>query len=255
MAMVHTQFKYTIELLSSYSKAALLNAEELLKEANLLLREGHRARAYFLGVAGIGEIGKAVLAFDGQGRNLKDSAVTAKLRRAIDSHSDKITTAFMPMLYASPDMRQALMPLVDLMIQVKRGREPSMYTDINYESGEVQQPMAVVRDVNAQDCVRLGNACLSAAKQHTTDKTPLQRSASDNALFAMKPEQMNKIMKTEAFWWYLIERMEAGDRDHAAAITTYQREYVAKGKTYQRTEDKGDDDQRKSPSRPVDPNT
>jgi len=232
--VAQTQFQYTTALLSHYSAAALENSRELLKEAGLLLAEGHQARAYFLAVAAIEEIGKAVLAFDGQGRNLKDSAVTAKLRRAMEDHSQKVTSAFTPILLASPDLRQALMPLVDLMIHVKHGREPSMYTDIDYESGEIQQPMAIVRDVAARDCIRLGNDCLKATKRYVTERTPLPRSAVDNALFAMKSEQMNKILNIEGFWWYYIERMEAGARDFAAAVITYQREYLAKGRTYQK---------------------
>lgn len=207
---------------------------ELLEEASLLSAGGHRARAYFLAVAAIEEIGKAVLAFDGQGRNLKDSAVTAKLRRAMEDHSQKVTAAFTPILLSSPDLRHALMPFVDLMIHVKRGREPSMYTDINYKSGEVQQPMAVVRDVAARDCVRLGGDCLRAARRHVTEKNPSQRSAADDALFAMKSEQLNKILNIEGFWWYYIEQMRAGTQDFAVAVITYQHEYVGKGRTYQK---------------------
>jgi len=228
------QFQYTIALLGQYAAAALENAGQLLKEASLLFAERHQARAYFLAVAAIEEIGKAALAFEGQGRNLKDSAVISKLRHAMDNHTQKINSALTLILLASPDPRQALMPTLDLMIRVKSGREPSMYTDINYESGEVKQPMTVVGDVAARDCIRLGNDCLRAAKKHMTETKPLLRSASDNALFAMKSEQLGKILKSEGFWRYYIERMEAGDKDYAAAVTTYQREYLAKKRAYQK---------------------
>jgi len=229
-----TQFKYTIELLRKYSAAALENAGELVDEATLLQDRGHRSRAYFLAVAAIEEIGKAILAFDGEGRNLRDSAVTAKLRRAMEDHSQKITSAFMPILLSSPDLRQALMPLVDLMINLKRGREPSMYTDINYEAGKIQQPMAIVRDVAARDCVRLARDCLVAAQKHIAEKTPRPTSAADDALFGMKSDQMHKILNTEGFWLYYIAQLNAGVQDFPAAVITYQREYAAKGRTYQR---------------------
>jgi len=65
----------TPELLREYSGAALDNASELLAEATLLLQHGHRARSYFLAVASIEETGKALMAFDGQGRNLADPVV------------------------------------------------------------------------------------------------------------------------------------------------------------------------------------
>lgn len=227
-------FRYTIELLREYSAAALENASELLEEASELLATGHRARAYFLAVAGIEEIGKAVLAFDGQGRNLRDSAVTAKLRRAMEDHSQKITAAFNPVFLSSPDLRQSLMPLVDLMIHVKRGREPSMYTDISYETRMIQRPTSVVRDVAARDCVRLAGDCLAAAQRHVAEKTPRIASAADDAFFAMKTDQMHKIMNTEGFWWYYIAQLHSGIQDFSAAVVTYQREYAAKGRTYQR---------------------
>ena len=140
----------------------MTNAGELLEEASVLLSKGHKARAYFLSVAAIEEAGKAVLALDGQGRNLRDSAVTAKLRRAMEDHSQKLTAAFTPILLSSPYLAKAVMPLVDLMIHLKHGREPSMYTDINYVDCKVNVPSVVVRDTAAQDCVRLGRDCLGA---------------------------------------------------------------------------------------------
>lgn len=84
-------FRFTPEVLREYSEAALKNASELVEEASLLYAHGHVARAYFLAVASIEETGKALLAFDAQGRNLADSAVTSKLKRAMEDHSQKIT--------------------------------------------------------------------------------------------------------------------------------------------------------------------
>jgi len=86
-AVAETQFKFTVDLLREYSAAALHNANELLREASLLCTNGHAARAYFLAVASIEETGKALQAFDAQGRNLADSAVSAKLRRSMEDHS------------------------------------------------------------------------------------------------------------------------------------------------------------------------
>ena len=82
------EFRFTVDLLREYCAAALQNAGELLEEASLLYANGHAARAYFLAVASIEETGKALQAFDAQGRNLADSAVTAKLRRSMD-HSQR----------------------------------------------------------------------------------------------------------------------------------------------------------------------
>ncbi|MEO5954540.1 MAG: AbiV family abortive infection protein [Nitrospiraceae bacterium] len=130
--MTEAEFRFTVELLREYSAAALQNAAELLEEASLLHENGRAARAYFLAVASIEETGKALQAFDAQGRNLADSAVTAKLRRSMEDHLQKIAAAFTAMLLASQDIPKAVMPAVELMIHLKHGREPSMYTDIRY---------------------------------------------------------------------------------------------------------------------------
>lgn len=230
--MAEPEFRFTVDLLCEYSAAALQNACKLLEEASLLYANGHAARAYFLAVASIEETGKALQAFDAQGRNLGDSGVTAKLRRAMEDHSQKITAAFTAMLLASSNVRDAVMPALDLMIHLKRGREPSMYTDIRYESSKVQAPAAMVRDVAAKDCVRLAGDCLTHARKHIAEKKPETRSRAEDQLFAMKSGQFQKIANTEGFWWYYISQLKSGKRDFAAAVVEYQREFVLKGKTF-----------------------
>ena len=59
--MTDNEFRFTVELLREYSVASLNNAEELIEEASLLYERNHIARAYFLAVASIEEIGKALL--------------------------------------------------------------------------------------------------------------------------------------------------------------------------------------------------
>lgn len=129
-----------------------------------------------------------------------------------------MTAAFTPILLASPDLRQSLMPLVDMIIHVKRGREPSMYTDINYETRGILRPTTVVRDVAARDCVRLAGDCLSSARRHVVAKAPRQTSPAEDAFFAMKSAQTQNFMNTEGFWWYYIAQLEAGIQDFAGAI-------------------------------------
>ena len=94
-------YSLTTALLRQYCDAALINAQNILNEANLLLQNNHFTSAYFLAVAAIEEIGKSVQAFDGMGRNLKDSAVSNKLKLQFEDHSQKITAAFIPWLMAS----------------------------------------------------------------------------------------------------------------------------------------------------------
>ena len=239
--MADSEFRFTVDLLREYSAAALQNAGELLEEASLLYANGHAARAYFLAVASVEETGKALQAFDAQGRNLGDSAVTAKLRRAMEDHSQKITAAFTAMLQASQNIRDAVMPAVDLMIHLKRGREPSMYTDIRYEESKLNVPTVLVRDVAARDCVQLARDCLAHARRHISEKKPQARSRAEDELFAMKSGQFQKVANTEGFWGYYIAQLESGNQDFAAAAVAYQRDCVSKGKTFKRPdEEKGD---------------
>ena len=235
--MADSDFRFNIELLREYCTAALQNASELLEEASLLFSKGHAARAYFLAVASIEETGKAMQAFDAQGRNLGDSAVTAKLRRAMEDHSQKITSAFTPMLLASPDISDDLLPAVKLMVHLKHGREPSMYTDIRYQKSKVQVPTAVVRNVAARDCVQFARDCLVHARKHIAEKIPETRSRAEDEFFTMKSSQLQDLMNTEGFWWYYIAQLEAGKKDFAAAVVAYKRDFVSKGMTFKRQDE------------------
>lgn len=239
--MTDVEFKFTVELLREYSAATLQNAAELLEEASFLYEKGHAARAYFLAVASIEETGKSLQAFDAQGRNLGDSAVTSKLRRSMEDHSQKITAAFTPILLTSPNIREAVMPVVNLMIHLKRGREPSMYTDIRYPESKIQAPSAMVRDIAAKDCVRLAQDCLMHARKHIAEKMPEVRSPAEDQLYSMKSGQFQKMANTEGFWWHYISQLEAGNKDFAAAAVAYQRDYFSKGKAFERPDKPVDD--------------
>ena len=226
------EFRFTVDLLREYSAAALKNAGDLLDEASLLSANGHAARAYFLAVASIEETGKAIQAYDAQGRNLGDSAVTSALRRTMEDHSQKITSAFTAILLATPSIRDALLPVVDLMIHIKRGREPSMYTDIRYESSKIQVPTSMVRDIAASDCVRLARDCLTHARKYIAESEPRAQSAAEDQLFAMKLGHFHKIANTEDFWWYYLSQVESGKRDFAAAVVEYRQKFVLTDKTF-----------------------
>jgi AbiV family abortive infection protein len=215
-------------LLVQYRDAALKNAAALLEEASLLLAHKHFARAYFLAVAAVEETGKAVQAFDGIGRNLKDSAVSTRLKLHFEDHSQKITSAFLPWLLATPNLRDEAMSFVNTMIDVKHGREPSMYTDIQREGPKVVTPDAAVRSSVAENCVRLAERVLLYAKPHVTESQPKVTTRVQDAFFAMKPGIFQKMANTGDFWAYYISRMEAGDKALEAAVTEYNRLYFSK---------------------------
>ena len=221
--------KMTAELLRSYSEAALHNADELLVEASLLRDHDHMARTYFLAVACIEEAGKALQAFDAQNRNLTDPGVCTKLKAGMESHAQKINYALSMWALSSPDPSDALKVALDLIFHLKRGREPSMYSDLRTDPDRVQTPREVVRANAARDCVRLAENCLAYAHRHVSEKTPSKFTSAQDRLFTMKSAKFQEMLKTEDFWWYFISRMEAGQKDIAEAVFDYERDHIKTG--------------------------
>lgn len=219
----------TDELLRSYSAAALRNANELHIEASLLLEHCYDARAYFLAVACIEEVGKALLAFDAQNRNLSDQGVRTKLKLSTESHSVKISYALGVWAINSPDSRAALEVAVDLIIHLEHGREPSMYTDLRSDPDRVLVPKMVVRRKAAEDCVRIAGNALVYANRHVDEKTPIVVTEAQDRLFAMKSSKFQRLISNIDFWWYYISRFEAGYQDIAEAVIGYERDHIKAG--------------------------
>jgi len=231
-SQVPNSFRYTKELLETYSAAALKNAKDLIKEGQLLLSQGHLSRAYFIGVVAIEEIGKSFTAFDAQGRNLNDSAVTAKLRTSLENHYSKINAAFHASILSHGGLRNELQGIIDLMIALKYGREPSMYTDIDYKTGKVKSPHEMVREVAATDCIRLAQHCYYKTDEHMQTKEPTQRTKDEDSFYGMKGNTTTKLFNTEDFWWFYIANMEAGENDLSRSVIQYQHEFLSKGRLF-----------------------
>jgi AbiV family abortive infection protein len=179
--------------------------------------------------------GMAFLAFEGQGRNLADSSVAYKLKRAMEDHSQKITSAFTAWLVATPNVRESVIPAIHLMLNLKHGREPSMYTDISSDSSTIQIPATVIREKASFECIRLATDCLSHTQVHISEKTPEPRTRAEDQMFAMKAGQFQKIASTEDFWWYYIAQSEEGQKDFAEAVMSYQENYAKQGLIFQKS--------------------
>jgi AbiV family abortive infection protein len=221
--------KMTKDLLLTYSRAALKNADELFTEASLLQGHGHSARAYFLAVACIEETGKALLAFDSQNRNLSDPAVCAKLKMTVENHGQKINYALCMWAMSEPNRRDAFHVALSLMIDLKRGREPAMYSDLRSGPDRAQTPREVVRATAAQDCIRLAGNSLSIAHLHVREKVPPKVTMAQDKLFTMKSSKLQDMLNTEDFWWYFISRIEAGQQDIAEAAIAFERDHIRTG--------------------------
>jgi len=233
MPIKQRDYDLTQDLLREYRDAALVNAQSLLEEAALLLAHGHHARAYFLSASSIEEAGKAVQAFEGLGRNLKDLAVTQRLKKQFEDHSQKVTFAFSPWLKATPNLREEVMDFVNMMIDLKFGREASMYTDINAESAIVTTPQIQVGKKIATNCVRLAGAVLSYVRPYAQQAQPKATTRVQDAFFALKPAVFQKMANTDDFWEYYISRMEQGNVALEAAVIEYNQHYSSPGKTFQ----------------------
>jgi len=225
-------YTLTVDLLKRYCSAALQNAAELLEEAALLEANGHQARAYFLAVASIEETGKVQLAFDAQGRKLDDSAVASKVRKSFEDHSPKITAAFAPWLMASSDVVSSAKAAMQLIVDLKFGREPSMYTDVREDGVTVQSPSTAVRLIAAQDCVRLARDCLAHARSHISTKQPARTTRAQDEFFAMKSRVTRELLNNEEFWEFHIDRLKSGFNKFEESVTLYHRQYYQKKTKY-----------------------
>ena len=211
----------------AYRDGALANAQALLEEAALLLAHRHYARAYFLAASSVEEAGKAVQAFEGLGRNLSDSAVSNRLKLQFEDHSLKVTAAFSPWIQASPNVRAEIMDFVRIMVDLKFGREASMYTDINAERAIVTTPSMQVKEKAAAHCVHLaGNVVAQVRRYLQSQPKPISRVQDE--FFALKPTVFKKMANTADFWEYYIAQMEVGNMALENVVTEYNKRYFSK---------------------------
>ncbi|MBB3295099.1 AbiV family abortive infection protein [Mitsuaria sp. BK045] len=227
--------RLTDELLRDYTAAALSNAEQLTQEAQLLLAHGHHARAYFLAVAAIEECGKAYTTHEGRGRDLTNPAIANRLQKSIADHQQKLNAATLPWIRRMANPRDQILPLVEVIVALQNGREPSMYSDIRFDGSGVHKPSDVVRPEVAANCVRF---CVDIWK-HTAaflaETAPTPYSKTHDALFEIRPDKLAAMTNTEDFAAYLLSRLEGGDMDTTAAFVAYHRDYFQKGIQFQTT--------------------
>lgn len=225
-------YPLTPEVLNTYRVAALANATELLEEAQLLLSNKHYARAYFLALAAIEETGKAYLAFDASGRNLKDAGVCKKVKEKFEDHSSKITYAFVAWLSFSVSPEEAIKISVDLMIQLKHGREKSMYIDVKECGTSLSIPREVVRPIAATDCVRLATNCLHHTQIYLEKEPPPKRTSAQDKYLCLKQSVLTGMFNTEDFWEFYISHHKQGETALEKIAITYHDCYYQKGNKF-----------------------
>ena len=214
--------KLSKQTLLKLSAAALGNAVALVSEAEALLASEHFARAYFLAVASVEEVGKSALAFNAAGRNLDDQQVVKKTWNNLLDHKSKIIAAFGPSLQLTQkdNLTEALETSLELMGDLRRGREPSMYTSI-LADGSVQCPKEIVRPVAARDAVRLAQHCLARAQQHLPNKEPQATSVASDYFYTLSGTKIQEIMAQPEFSSFYMARIQGGDISLEGAIYAF----------------------------------
>jgi AbiV family abortive infection protein len=214
--------------LTKLAAAALANAEGLLQEASALLSAGHHARAYLLAVASIEEVGKAAIAFNAAGRNLSDQKVAKAVRKKVVDHKSKIISAFAPSLQLTDktNLPEAIEATMGLIGDLRRGREPSMYTEI-LSDGSVRTPSEIVRPVAASDVVRLAQHCLIRAQNYIPNSQPPSASAANDFVYTQSTAKLREIMDHEQFSGFYLDRIKSGSPDLEQAMYAFFNRSVA----------------------------
>ncbi len=106
---------------------------------------------------------------------------------------------------------------MELISDLRRGREPSMYTEI-LTDGTVRVPSEIVRPVAAKDVVRLAKHCLVRAKSYIPNNTSPQTSAANDFFYTQSSAKIQEIMAHEQFSGFYLARIKAGSPDLEEAI-------------------------------------
>lgn len=229
----YRDYKLTHEHLSSYGLAAFKNAEQLKRESRLLFDNFCFARAYFLAIASIEEVGKAFMTYDAKTMNLSDPGIVAKIKANFEDHSAKITSAFIPWTHKSMNLKESVDVAVELMTHLSFGREKSMYVDVNEIDDSISEPNKQIIEIAARDALTVAENCFHHTKEYCENNRFTSKSTYDNKLFCIRSSNNIKMMSTIDFWKYYIHELEKGETDHAKIHVTYHDSYFKKKKLFE----------------------
>jgi AbiV family abortive infection protein len=221
-------FDLSVEFLREYSIAALSNAKMLYSEAKLLLERSYFARAYFLSIATIEEIGKAVIAFDAQGRKLTNTRVASKIRSQLASHPAKINASFLPWILSSDDPKRDALLAASLSLDLSQGREASIYVDVKPDGKSVQSPLKLVLENHAKSCALIIENTLPAAEEHISHGSPIIRTTADDLFLTLSVDELKYILSQEPFLKYFEEEIAKGHINFVEIIAKYYKGYCRK---------------------------
>jgi len=222
-------------MLHKYLDAALINASDLLIEATDFLSKERYTRSYFLACASLEETGKAYLAFSAMGRNLNNPGVETAVKISFEDHKSKIASAMICLLRKNGVTKEKAEEFMNLGLHIERGREKSMYVDIN-EKNEITAPSEIIRPLAAFDAVRLAKDCLETTGEYILKNKPDQFTASQDKFLCINKKKMFKMINTQDFWDFCIDQMKERETfDMTEIFVKYHDLYYCKAKSFNKS--------------------
>ncbi|CAK0773613.1 AbiV family abortive infection protein [Gammaproteobacteria bacterium] len=220
--------EYTLhdDILKEYGIASINNAQQLLDDARILLINKSFARAYFLAVAAIEETGKAYIAHAARGRNLSDDGLVKKIQDMFENHSSKISSAFACWISNASKQEESSKAAVDLIINLKNGRESSMYVDVNSDNS-LSIPSKIVSPSAAVGSINVAKNCLYHTISRISGSHVSLYSSFEDKLFCLNSNKIKEIFSNDDFGEYILSELNKtlGHFNLPRTIVTYHDKY------------------------------
>lgn len=221
------------EFLKAYGDASLENAQQILNDAKILLNHKSYAIVYFLAVAAIEETGKAYMAFSSRGRNLSNAGLKKKIKEMFENHSQKISSAFASWITKSSKTEESIRNAMELMVQIKSGREKSIYVDVNSDNS-LSIPMKIIRPIVAINSVTVAEKCLYYTRNIILENHPPSFSSFDDKFFCLKGDSFKKLFNNADFAKYVLSELKQQNKkfDFSKIVVTYHDKYFSRNKLF-----------------------
>ena len=228
----YREYNLTENHLENYMKSSLTNSKQLIDEARLLASNRHYARAYFLAIASIEESGKAHTAFEAKGRNLNNPGICKNIKAKFENHSNKITSGFAAWIQASSSPREAIEASIELIVDLKYGREKSMYVDVIEDTNKISSPDNQIRPKAANDSIEIAINCLHHTEKYIKSNIPTTKTSFQDKFFCINQNTLTKMMNNRDFWEFYLSELGSGKMTLEKAAVTYHDNYYKKVKYF-----------------------
>lgn len=207
MLIKNRKYIITKDLLKKYYNSSLSNAKELISESNILHSNRCYARSYFLSCSSIEECGKALLAFNGLGRNLNDPAIQSTLKRNFEDHSSKNLIGLVSITNFTKISKEYLDFILKTSSSLQRGREKSLYTDI-LDDGQITIPHEIVSEENSNDTLKLAKYIFEITENYIKTNKPRIYSSFEDKFFSLPLHKTIKMFNENDFWEYVLDQLK-----------------------------------------------